>query len=104
MQFTTFARTGLTVSRLCLGTGTFGKQTDEQESFRIFDRAADAGVNFIDTADIYPGGATPTESGAPRRSPAAGSRASATASSSGAKPAVRWVPPHGTRALRASTC
>jgi aryl-alcohol dehydrogenase-like predicted oxidoreductase len=63
MQFTTFARTGLTVSRLCLGTGTFGKQTDEQESFRIFDKAADAGVNFIDTADIYPGGANSTEVG-----------------------------------------
>jgi aryl-alcohol dehydrogenase-like predicted oxidoreductase len=63
MQFTTFARTGQTVSRLCLGTGTFGKQTDEQESFRIFDKAADAGVNFIDTADIYPGGADVTEVG-----------------------------------------
>jgi aryl-alcohol dehydrogenase-like predicted oxidoreductase len=63
MQFTTFARTGLTVSRLCLGTGTFGKQTDEQESFRIFDKAVDAGVNFIDTADIYPGGADLTEVG-----------------------------------------
>src|SRR5580700_9913590 len=63
MQFTKFGRTGLTVSRLCLGTGTFGKQTDEAESFRVFDRAADAGVNFIDTADIYPGGAEPGEAG-----------------------------------------
>jgi aryl-alcohol dehydrogenase-like predicted oxidoreductase len=63
MQFTTFARTGLTVSWLCLGTGTFGKQTDEQEAFRVFDKAADAGVNFIDTADIYPGGADLTEVG-----------------------------------------
>ena len=43
--------------RLCLGTGTFGKQTDEAESFRVFDKATDAGVNFIDTADVYPGGA-----------------------------------------------
>src|SRR5258708_11675336 len=56
MQFTKFSRTGLTVSRLCLGTGTFGKQTDEAESFRVFDKATDAGVNFIDTADVYPGG------------------------------------------------
>jgi aryl-alcohol dehydrogenase-like predicted oxidoreductase len=63
MQFTLFGRTGLTVSRLCLGTGTFGKQTDEAESFRVFDKAADAGVNFIDTADIYPGGAEPSEIG-----------------------------------------
>jgi hypothetical protein len=48
---------------LCLGTGTFGKQADEAESIRIFDKAADAGVNFIDTADIYPGGADPLDNG-----------------------------------------
>jgi aryl-alcohol dehydrogenase-like predicted oxidoreductase len=63
MQFTKFGRTGLSVSRLCLGTGTFGKQADEAESIRIFDKAADAGVNFIDTADIYPGGADLSEVG-----------------------------------------
>jgi 1-deoxyxylulose-5-phosphate synthase len=63
VQFIKFGRTGLTVSRLCLGTGTFGKQTDKAESFRIFDTAADAGVNFIDTADIYPGGAALPEVG-----------------------------------------
>jgi aryl-alcohol dehydrogenase-like predicted oxidoreductase len=63
MQYTSFGRTGISVSRLCLGTGTFGKQADEAESFRMFDRVADAGVNFIDTADIYPGGAEPHEAG-----------------------------------------
>lgn len=63
MQFKKFSRTGITVSRLCLGTGTFGKQTDEAESFRILDKAAEAGVNFIDTADIYPGGGTLAEVG-----------------------------------------
>jgi aryl-alcohol dehydrogenase-like predicted oxidoreductase len=63
MQFTKFGRTGLTVSRLCLGTGTFGKQTDEAESFRVFDKATDAGVNFVDTADVYPGGADLPEVG-----------------------------------------
>jgi aryl-alcohol dehydrogenase-like predicted oxidoreductase len=63
MQFTKFGRTGLTVSRLCIGTGTFGKQTDEPESFRILDAAAEAGVNFIDSADIYPGGADATQVG-----------------------------------------
>jgi 1-deoxyxylulose-5-phosphate synthase len=52
VQFTKFSRTGLTVSRLCLGTGTFGKQTDEAESFRVYDKASDAVVNFIDTADV----------------------------------------------------
>ena len=63
MQFIKLSQTGLTVSRLCLGTGTFGKQTDESESFRIFEKAADAGVNFIDTADVYPGGADLPEVG-----------------------------------------
>ncbi|MBB6144163.1 aryl-alcohol dehydrogenase-like predicted oxidoreductase [Silvibacterium bohemicum] len=57
MEFTKFGRTGLTVSRLCLGTGTFGKQTDEAEAHRMLDRVAEAGVNLIDTADIYPPGA-----------------------------------------------
>lgn len=49
-----FGRTGLQVSRLALGTMTFGLQTDEAESHRILDRAAEAGINFLDTADVYP--------------------------------------------------
>jgi 1-deoxyxylulose-5-phosphate synthase len=57
MEFTKFGSTGLTVSRMCIGTGTFGKQTDEGESHRILNRAAEAGINFIDTADLYPAGA-----------------------------------------------
>lgn len=59
MQFRQFGRTGLTVSRLILGTGTFGKQTGEAEGHRILDKAAEAGVNVIDTADMYPPGAEP---------------------------------------------
>ncbi|KXU84852.1 alcohol dehydrogenase [Paraburkholderia monticola] len=54
MQYRQFGRTGLTVSRLCLGTMTFGLQTEETASHRILDTAADAGVNFIDTANVYP--------------------------------------------------
>lgn len=54
MQYTKLGRTGLTVSRLCLGTMTFGLQTEEAVSHRILDKAADAGVTFIDTADVYP--------------------------------------------------
>ena len=57
MQFVKFGQTGLTVSRLILGTGTFGKQTDEREAHRMLDKVAEAGINFIDTADIYPPGA-----------------------------------------------
>src|ERR1700674_2923144 len=57
MQFTEFGQTGLTVSRMTLGAGTFGKQTDEKEAHRMLDKAAEAGINFIDTADVYPPGA-----------------------------------------------
>lgn len=47
-------RTGLTVSQLCLGTMTFGNQADEATSFAILDRAFEAGVDFIDVAEVYP--------------------------------------------------
>jgi len=47
-------RTGLKVTEVCLGTMTFGYQCDEQTSFGILDAAAESGVNFIDTADVYP--------------------------------------------------
>jgi aryl-alcohol dehydrogenase-like predicted oxidoreductase len=57
MEYAKFGRTGLAVSRICLGTGTFGKQTDEAEAHRMLDQVAEAGVNFIDTADMYPPGA-----------------------------------------------
>ncbi|MGO4694285.1 aldo/keto reductase [Paenibacillus sp. 2TAB26] len=53
MQYTKLGRSGLRVSRLCLGTMNFGVDTDEKESFRILDAALDAGINFIDTANIY---------------------------------------------------
>ena len=47
-------RTGLRVSEICLGTMTFGYQTESEEAFRIMDAAWDGGVNFLDTADVYP--------------------------------------------------
>jgi aryl-alcohol dehydrogenase-like predicted oxidoreductase len=47
-------RTGLRVSEVCMGTMTFGSQADEEAAHAILDRALDAGVNFIDTADVYP--------------------------------------------------
>lgn len=53
MHYTTLGRTGLKVSRLCLGAMTFGWSADEATSHRILDAAFDAGINFIDTADIY---------------------------------------------------
>ncbi|MBI5836850.1 MAG: aldo/keto reductase [Candidatus Eisenbacteria bacterium] len=57
MNTVRLGRTGLKVSRLCMGTMTFGNQCDEAASRAILDRAWDAGVYFIDTADMYPLGA-----------------------------------------------
>jgi aryl-alcohol dehydrogenase (NADP+) len=54
MQYVKFGRTGLRVSRLCLGTMTFGLQCDEAASSSIMDRAASGGIDFFDTADVYP--------------------------------------------------
>ncbi len=54
MQHTKLGRTGLRVSRLCLGTMTFGGQCDEPRSHAILDAAAEGGINFLDTADVYP--------------------------------------------------
>ncbi|MCY6488822.1 aldo/keto reductase [Leptolyngbya sp. GGD] len=51
---TKLGQTGLTVSRLVLGTMTFGLQSDEETSRQILDTAAASGVNFLDTADVYP--------------------------------------------------
>ncbi len=55
MEYTRLGRTGLKVSRVCLGTMNFGPYTSEEESFRIMDRALDLGVNFFDTANVYGG-------------------------------------------------
>ncbi len=54
MEYRTLGRTGLRVSALCLGTMTFGWTADEPTAHRILSAAVDAGINFVDTADIYP--------------------------------------------------
>lgn len=56
MRHVRLGRTGLAVSRLCLGTMTFGLQCDEVASRGILDRAAAGGITFLDTADVYPVG------------------------------------------------
>ena len=58
MQYTQFGPAGISVSRLCLGTMTFGLQTEEAPSHAILDAAAEGGINFLDTADVYPLGGT----------------------------------------------
>src|SRR5690349_7792225 len=54
MQHVRLGRTGLQVSRICLGTMTFGVRVDERGSRAIIDHAVDKGVTFLDTADAYP--------------------------------------------------
>ena len=55
MQYTSLGRTGLKVSRLCLGTMNFGPRTTEPDSYTIMDHALELGVNFWDTANVYGG-------------------------------------------------
>lgn len=54
MKYASLGRSGLQVSRLCLGTWNFGSYTDERSAFRMMDAALDAGINFFDTANCYP--------------------------------------------------
>src|SRR5690606_40717032 len=53
MNYTHLGRSGLQVSRLCLGTMNFGPETSEADSFTIMDRALEVGINFFDTANVY---------------------------------------------------
>ncbi len=54
MQYRYIGKTGLRVSSICLGTMTFGSTTDEKEAFAILDEAYEFGINFFDTAELYP--------------------------------------------------
>src|SRR5438067_13183773 len=53
MNYRSMGRTGLKVSELCVGCMTFGNEADEALSFRMIGRALDAGLNFLDTANVY---------------------------------------------------
>ncbi|WP_427134630.1 aldo/keto reductase [Pseudarthrobacter sp. S9] len=55
MRYTHLGRSGLTVSRLCLGTMNFGPQTGEADAHAIMDSAQESGINFFDTANVYGG-------------------------------------------------
>lgn len=54
MEYRSLSNSGIDVSALCLGSMTFGEQNSEQQAFALLDIALDAGVNFIDTAEMYP--------------------------------------------------
>jgi aryl-alcohol dehydrogenase-like predicted oxidoreductase len=53
MEYTQLGRSGLKVSRVCLGTMNFGPETNEADSFKIMDEALEQGINFFDTANVY---------------------------------------------------
>ena len=63
MEHVRLGQTGLKVSRLCLGTMTFGLQCNEATSVAILDRAAEGGIDFVDTSDVYPLGGDLTTQG-----------------------------------------
>lgn len=54
MEYRYIGRSGLRVSPICMGTMSFGSWSDEKESFRILDKAYERGINFYDTAEVYP--------------------------------------------------
>lgn len=54
MEKRRLGKSGIVVSSICMGTMTFGSQCDKQTSFEIMDRAVDAGIDFFDTAEVYP--------------------------------------------------
>ncbi len=56
MEYVKLGRSGLKVSRVCLGTMTFGREADVETSFKIMDRYVEMGGSFFDTADIYSAG------------------------------------------------
>ncbi len=58
MNLRNLGHSGLRVSPICLGTMMFGQRSDEATARRIVERARDAGINFIDTADVYAKGAS----------------------------------------------
>lgn len=55
MEYTQLGRTGLMVSRLCLGTMNFGPRTEEPDAYKIMDESLAQGINFFDTANVYGG-------------------------------------------------
>ena len=59
MKYSNLGRTGLKVSRIGLGTMNFGMETGEADSLDVLDAAVDAGINFVDTADVYGGPQSP---------------------------------------------
>ena len=86
MEYRLLGRTGVSVSPLCLGTMMFGPwgNDDRADAIRVIHRALDAGINFVDTADVYSGGGR-------KRSPARPCRDVATMSCWRRSSSCRWT-------------
>jgi len=54
MEYRYIEKSGLRVTHICMGTMSFGSWSDKKESFRILDTAYARGINFFDTAELYP--------------------------------------------------
>ena len=54
MKYNNLGTSNIKISSLCLGTMTFGEQTSKSEAFKMMDVAYENGINFFDTAEIYP--------------------------------------------------
>ena len=54
MEKRRLGKSGIVVSEICMGTMTFGTQADKRESFRIMDESVESGIDFFDTAEVYP--------------------------------------------------
>ncbi len=63
MESVNLGRSGLRVSRLCLGTMIFGSQLDQEAAFAVLDRALELGIDFVDVADVYPVPSSPSTAG-----------------------------------------
>ena len=100
MQFTKFGQTGLTVCRMILGTGTFGKQTDEKEAHRMLGKAAEAGSTSSIPLKYIP---LARRSVVLKSSQAAGSTISGQGLSSPQRAAEKWGRPLGMQAARENT-
>ena len=59
MEYNILPNSNIKVSKICLGTMTWGRQNNQQEAFDQMDYSIDKGVNFFDTAELYPVPATP---------------------------------------------
>ena len=89
MEYSLLGPTGVKVSKICLGTATFGVAPDAQEAQRMVHAALDVGINFFDTANVYGASRRPSTGRACRQLPNANppSRSSAARSPAGA---TRW--------------